>query len=81
MQNIPSHTKEIRLMFKAGHTERDVVQNNNKFIFDESEEVQKNSGEWCCCKNIVVGDSIVTSVGDLVVTSVYKSEDKIILSC
>lgn len=81
LQNIPSHVKEIRMMFKAGHTERDVVQNNNKFIFDESEEVQKNSGEWCCCKNIVVGDSIVTSVGDLVVTSVYKSEDKIILSC
>lgn len=68
-------------MFRAGYSERDVAQSNNKFIFDESEEIQKNSGEWCCCKNIIVGDSIVTSVGNLVVTSIYKSDDKIVLSC
>lgn len=81
LQNIPSKSKEIRMMFKAGHTERDVSQVNNQFVFMDAEEIQKSSGEWCSCKKIVVGDSIVTSVGDLVVTSICKSDNKIILSC
>lgn len=81
LQNIPSKNKEIRLMFKAGHTERNVESDINQFIFKKSEEIQKSSGEWCPCTDITVGDRIITSIGDLVVSSICDLNDKIVLSC
>ena len=81
LQNIPSHVKEIRLMFKAGHAQRDVSSSENKFIFNEEEEIQTSTGEWVLCKKITPGTSIVTSIGCLNVTDVTIEENHIILSC
>ena len=81
LQNIPSHAKNIRLMFKAGHTERDVSSSENEFIFTQEEEIQISTGEWVPCKKITPGTSIITSIGCLNVTDVTTKENHVILSC
>ena len=68
-------------MFKAGHAQRDVSSSENKFIFNEEEEIQTSTGEWVLCKKITPGTSIVTSIGCLNVTDVTIEENHIILSC
>lgn len=51
MQNIPSHTKEIRLMFTAGYTDYEIETSTDRFEINEEDEIETNDG-WMLVKNL-----------------------------
>lgn len=59
LQNIPSHNKDIRKMFKATDDEFVVNMMDNKICVDRWDEIVTESG-WVCANNIKVGDMIET---------------------
>lgn len=77
MQNIPSHTKEIRLMFVAGHSIKDVDINNDSIEVYKSDQIEIQPGIWQDARKISIGDNICIQEEDLSlsyksVTNIYK---------
>lgn len=62
LQNIPSKSKNIRLMFCAGYTENILSINNDKFIVPLEDEVKTTTG-WIKAKEITT-DNILCGVND-----------------
>ena len=58
MQNIPSHNKEIRQMFKATNCEQYVDEEDNSFTVDMWTEVNTTHG-WIYADKVVVGDELI----------------------
>ena len=63
MQNIPSDNDEIRKMFTGGTITEDIEDNNNVFIFNKSQEVEIDDGNWVFVEKLSVGDSLQTDSG------------------
>lgn len=63
MQNIPSHTKEIRLMFTAGRSIKDIEVESNSIIVCPNDEVEINPDVWKRADELVAG-SILCSIED-----------------
>lgn len=57
LQNIPSHNNEIRMMFTAGYTEKEVTPENNKISVRFHDEVFTGAN-WVLADNLHVGDLI-----------------------
>lgn len=57
LQNIPSHNNEIRMMFTAGYTEKEVTPENNKISVRFHDEVFTGDN-WVSADNLRVGDLI-----------------------
>ena len=57
LQNIPSHNKDIRKMFKATDDEISISTDNDIFIVDRWDEVHTSEG-WVSCSNLKVGDDL-----------------------
>lgn len=56
IQNIPSHCKEIRMLFKAQTIAKVIEADDNEpFIIDEITEVETPAG-WSYCKDLKIGD-------------------------
>lgn len=51
MQNIPSHEKRIRMLFKAGTQNTDKPVTNNKIVLNISDQVFTENG-WITCKDL-----------------------------
>lgn len=64
MQNIPSHTKEIRLMFTAGHTINSIQLENDSLTVLSEDEIEIEPDIWKLAKNLSVGDVIYTQEDD-----------------
>lgn len=80
LQNIPSHNKDIRKMFKATNAEFRVDVEADSIQVDMWDEVMTELG-WKCANNIVVGDAIEVEADgkfDLeTVVKIDKSENTI----
>lgn len=63
LQNIPSHNKEIRHMFKASDGEIYVDELDNSFTISKFDEVMTVSG-WIYANKIAVGDRLVVTDND-----------------
>ena len=57
LQNIPSHNNEIRMMFTAGYTEKEVIPENNKISVRFHDEVFTGTN-WVSVDNLRGGDLI-----------------------
>lgn len=57
LQNIPSHNKDIRKVFKATDDEFVLTTDDNVFIVDKWDEVYTSRG-WISCSSLKVGDNL-----------------------
>lgn len=77
LQNIPSHNKEIRMLFKASTPEKDIICDNNVYKVSKYSDLLINN-EWVPAKNLIVGDVLTTNEGTAdVVTDVREVDDYI----
>lgn len=81
LQNIPSHSKNIRLMFKAGYRETFVDNVDNVFQLYAEDEILSN-GNWVPVKQVRKGDFIDSEgTSQLIVDSILPYGEYIILTC
>ena len=66
LQNIPSHNKEIRLMFTAGYTEYNIDSSDNSFEINKNDELKT-------IKGFVVADNITED------DFIYDAENRVYL--
>jgi hypothetical protein len=74
MQNIPSHNKEIRQMFKATDDEVVLETEDDIFRVDKFDEVYTSKG-WVSCSKLKVGDDL----DGCVIKSIELQGDKYII--
>ena len=75
IQNIPSHNKEIRLLFKAAEKHDKVEINNSTIIVDEYVELETNDG-YKYPKDLLSGHYLVTNLGNAIISSLTYSNKK-----
>lgn len=80
LQNIPSHSKDIRLLFKAGYTEYENESPDNIFEFFQTDELLIDSA-WISVSHLKVGDFIDTDEGKRLIKEIKQEGLTIILSC
>lgn len=79
LQQIPSHNKEIRMLFRAGINEKIVETEDDTFTFKPHEKVLTSNG-WKKVKEIKTGDVLVGEQNDeCEVKKVTTQEDFIII--
>ena len=76
LQNIPSHLKEIRMLFRGGQQNKETVVNDNCLIIKELDEVETVNG-WKAATDIVVGDKF-SDGAELAIVTAIQSIDGII---
>lgn len=77
LQNIPSKNKEIRLMFRAGHTEREVSSEYNSYTFSMNEEVLTSVG-WKSVSELVPNDILVSDEGEQIISTVMNVDNCVV---
>lgn len=77
IQNIPSHNKEIRLLFSGSVKERqeDVGDDNYLYLFD-CEEIETVSG-WKRVRDLQIGDLIITTEQPIALREITRIDDKV----
>ena len=76
IQNIPSHCKEVRMLFKAECKEEDLEVRGNSFTIPEYIELETPTG-WIYPNQLKVGDTIITDEGNKIISNiVFNNEDK-----
>ena len=82
LQNIPSHNKDIRKMFKATDNEYKVFSDNDFFEVEPFTEIYTESG-WKYSDKLTIGDILVINEESAeysrIITSVDKKKDKIVI--
>lgn len=73
LQNIPSHEKNIRLMFTAGYTEYESEDVDNKFLLNIDDEILTKSG-WKYISELSTDDYIICDDGEFLVKNI-KNQD------
>lgn len=83
MQNIPSHNKEIRLLFKAGYTNYEIETLMDRFDINEDDEIETSNG-WILASELKVNNSYqldkdIIKIVDLIkngniITVIYQRE-------
>jgi len=70
IQNIPSHCKEIRMLFKAScNAKLNEVGDDNAFTMPEYEEVETTNG-WKFPRDLQLGDEVISDDGNLKVAAI-----------
>lgn len=80
IQNIPSHAKNIRLLFVAKTENNHIVKSDNYYEVDEIDEVQTTDG-WKFCKDIKLGDFLITEDSNDQIKDIKKIDNKYLLYC
>ena len=62
IQNIPSHNKDIRMLFVARKDENKLEINDNYYELEEISEIETTDG-WKYGKDLIIGDKLITSEG------------------
>ena len=62
IQNIPSHNKDIRMLFIARKDENKLEINDNYYELEEISEIETTDG-WKYGKDLILGDKLITSEG------------------
>ncbi|MBP5468252.1 MAG: hypothetical protein J6Z11_03310 [Candidatus Riflebacteria bacterium] len=73
LQNIPSHSKDIRLLFIGDTTYENVEANSNRFCIFEYEEVETSDG-WKYPKDLVIGDILITDEGPKAIKNILTNK-------
>lgn len=74
LQNIPSHEKSIRLLFKASTVYKDIcVDSESKIQVSDFYDLHTSDG-WLCIKKIQVGSQVETTNGYSKILSIDKSD-------
>ena len=63
LQNIPSHQKDIRLIFKAEEKYNSIEENNNSYTILKTDEVEVDNNKWILASDLKVGDTLLNSEG------------------
>ena len=78
LQNIPSHNKEIRLMFKARENYVDVFENDNCYIVNATDDILIDSQCWKKALDLKIGDTIINSNNEFdIVTNIQLFDNKL----
>jgi len=56
LQNIPSHTKEIRLMFTAGYTDYEIETSTDRFEINAEDEIETSEG-WILASDLKINNN------------------------
>lgn len=56
IQQIPSHDKSIRLIFKGSEEQHKVEEENNVYVIPKTDEILMSDDSWKFAENICVGD-------------------------
>ena len=75
LQQIPSHAKDIRLLFKASTKYDKVDCLNDSYALSRLDEVQVDKNVWKKVKDIVIGDKLYTSENTYDIISKIVDED------
>ena len=75
VQQLPSHDKLIRMIFKARSLYNDVEINDNYYKIKNTDDVQLINNEWIRVSNLVVGNLIKTSDGHDEVVDIKRDGD------
>lgn len=76
IQNIPSHNKEIRMLFKAREDFEDIDLEANNFTIEEFSELETING-WLYPKDLNKGDILITDEGNKTINLIeYIPETK-----
>lgn len=78
MQNIPSHAKEIRMMFKASEIYNDVELKENFYEVSSISEVLTSSG-WKRVKDLQIGDTILGDTTQDIIKNIIKKDNQYLL--
>lgn len=62
IQNIPSHNKDIRMLFVARKDEKQIEITENYYELDNISEIETSDG-WKYGKDLIIGDKLITSDG------------------
>ena len=83
LQNIPSHTKEIRLMFTAGYTDYEIETSTDRFEINAEDEIETSEG-WILASDLKINnnyqlDKNIIRIVDLIrngniITVIYQEE-------
>lgn len=74
LQNIPSHAKEVRMMFKASTEYNSVECKNNCYKVSKLDEIQVNN-TWIKSKDVKIGDELITSTNEIDVINDIKEDN------
>ena len=74
LQQVPSHAKNIRMLFTADTTYRKVELSDDYFVVPSSDEVETLTG-WKSVKDLVVGDVIRGEDSDEIIMNIEKRLD------
>ena len=78
LQQIPSHQKDIRMMFKASEKEIYVELNGKCYSVGRDDDVCVDNDVWKPVQNLKVGDRILNSYGGYdIITEIVESGDKV----
>ena len=77
MQNIPSHQKDLRMMFCASLDKFETPVMNNIATFNRCNEIQMLTGEWKVVSNISVGEKIASGE---IISNVICDKDKVYIT-
>ena len=69
LQNIPSHLKEIRMLFRGGQYDKETSVENNCLILKETDEVETLTG-WKKATDVVVGDKFTDNTETVTVVNI-----------
>ena len=78
LQNIPSHEKSIRLMFKAGYTEKNLPILDNYLELYNDDEIETNEG-WKECKDLKIGNEVITSIGSKIISNIIQNNETLLV--
>ena len=78
LQQIPSHAKDVRLLFKASTTYNKVECEDNCYVVNIYDEIQLVGGEWKVARDLKSNDLLITQQGTAdIVIKTLQFEDKI----
>lgn len=74
MQNIPSHDKTVRMIFKPSLSERNIEINGNLYTIKDTEEVYTDKG-WKLANKLTIGDKLQNSENKFDIIKTIQKQD------
>lgn len=76
LTQIPSHNKEIRMMFKASVEEHTITSTDNVYVVPYTDEVEVEKDVWKSVKDLIIGNTIINNCNQYEVIKDIKIVDK-----
>lgn len=79
LQQIPSHNKVVRMMFRASCPTRQIEEINQTYTVSKSDEVQLSSQEWKSAVELRVGDELLTDTPNKFIKKIEDRDKDLVL--